>query len=65
MEQLRLFDTGERLQFDVDKRALRDRIDRIGDDIEKEVAILQRRYEVRDVNWFPVGVEFLIPEEER
>ena len=47
VEQLSLFDTGERLQFDVDKQALRDRIERIGDDIEKEVEILRRRYKVR------------------
>ena len=65
VEQLRLFDTGERQQFDVDVQALRDRIGRIGDDIDKEVEILQRRYEVRDVRWFPVGVEFLIPEDTR
>ena len=65
VEQLRLFDTGERQQFEADVRALRARIERIGDDIDKEVEILRRRYEVRDVNWFPVGVEFLIPGGER
>ena len=65
MEQLRLFDTDERRQFDADVRALRDRARRIGDDIDKEVEILRRRYEVRDVNWFPVAVEFLVPQGER
>ncbi len=65
VEQLRLFDTDERRQFDADVRALRDRARRIGDDIDKEVEILQRRYEVRDVNWFPVAVEFLVPRGER
>lgn len=65
VEQLRLFDTDERRQFDADVRALRDRARRIGDDIDAEVKILRRRYEVRDVNWFPVAVEFLVPQGER
>ena len=63
VEQLRLFDDGHR-QIQADIQALRDRAKRIDDDIEKEAAILQRRYKVRDVNWFPVAVEFLIPEEQ-
>ncbi len=63
--QLRLFDGEERKQFDADVRALRDRVQRIGDDIDSEVEILRRRYDVRDVKWFPVAVEFLIPREER
>ena len=61
VEQLRLFDTDERRQFDADVRALRNRAQRIEDDIDAEVESLRRRYEVRDVNWFPVAVEFLIP----
>jgi hypothetical protein len=60
-EQLRLFDTNEVRQFDADTNALRQRIDRIDDDIAAEVEILRRRYAVRDVNWFPVAVEILIP----
>ena len=51
-------------QIQADIQALRDRAERIGEDIEKEAKILQRRYEVRDVNWFPVAVEFLIPKEQ-
>ncbi|MYH72951.1 MAG: DEAD/DEAH box helicase [Acidimicrobiia bacterium] len=62
--QLSLFDGDERKQFDADVRALRDRIRRIDDDIEKEVGILRRRYEVRDVKGFAVAVEFLVPREE-
>ena len=62
VEQLRLFDDEGHRQVQADIQALRDRAERIGDDIEKEVKILRRRYEVRDVNWFPVAVEFLIPE---
>ena len=65
VEQLRLFDTDERQQFDADVRALRDRVQRIGADVDKEVEILRRRYAVRDVNWFPVAVEFLVPPGER
>ncbi|MCY3850320.1 MAG: helicase-related protein [Acidimicrobiaceae bacterium] len=61
VEQLRLFDTDERRQFDADMQALRSRIERIGDDVEAEVEVLRRRYAVRDVNWFPVAVEFLVP----
>ena len=61
VEQLRLFDDDGHRQIQADIQALRDRAERIGDDIEKEAEILQRRYEVRDVNWFPVAVEFLIP----
>ena len=65
VEQLRLFDTDERRQFDADVRALQDRVQRIGADADKEVEILRRRYAVRDVNWFPVAVEFLVPPGER
>ena len=62
VEQLRLFDTDERRQFDADVRALRHRIQRIGDDVDAEVEVLRRRYAVRDVNWFPVAVEYLVPQ---
>ena len=65
VEQLRLFDTDERRQFDTDVRALRDRVERIGADTDKEVEILRRRYAVRDVNWFPVAVEILVPPGEK
>ena len=63
-EQLRLFDDDERRQFEADVRALRERVERIGTDVEAEVEILRRRYAVRDVNWFPVAVEILVPEGE-
>ena len=63
--QLLLFDMDERRQFDADIRALRDRVQRIGDEADKEAEILQRRYAVRDVNWFPVAVEFLVPRGEK
>lgn len=65
VEQLRLFDTDERRQFDADVHALRERVARIGIDTEAEVEILRRRYAVRDVNWFPVAVEILVPRGEQ
>lgn len=61
VEQLRFFDTEERRQFDADVGALRDRVSQIDTDIDTEVRNLRRRYAVRDVNWFPVAVEFLVP----
>lgn len=61
VEQLRLFDIDERRQFDADVRALRERVARIAADADTEAAILHRRYAVRDVNWFPVAVEILVP----
>jgi ERCC4-related helicase len=64
VEQLRLFDNDERRQFDADVRALRERIERIDPDTESEVAILRSRYAVRDVHWFPVAVEILVPRSE-
>ena len=63
--QLQLFDTDERRQFDADMRALRDRVESIGADADKEVEILRRRYKVRDANWFPVAVEILVPSGEK
>ena len=61
VEQLRLFDDDERRRFDSDVKVLRERIGRIGIDVEKEVEILRSRYQVRDINWFPVAVELLVP----
>ena len=61
-EQLRLFlDDDERCRFGIDIDALRDRLGRIDDDVATEVEALQRRYDVRDVHWFPVAVEILVP----
>lgn len=63
--QLRLFNIDERRQFDADVRALRARADQLAADVDQEVEILRRRYAVRDVNWFPVAVELLVPNGER
>lgn len=64
-EQLRLFDPEERQRFETDIKALRDRVERIDDDIAAEIENLSRRYAVRDINWFPVAVELLVPDRER
>ncbi|MCY3785512.1 MAG: DISARM system SNF2-like helicase DrmD [bacterium] len=65
-EQLKLFLTDdERRRFDIDVYALRVRLDRIDGDIATEVGALEHRYDVRDVHWFPVAVEVLVPVGER
>ena len=63
--QLRLFNTEDHRQYQADMDALDRRAQKIGDDIDKEVEILRRRYEVRDVNCFPVAAELLVPLRER
>ena len=63
--QLRLFNSEEEAQFEADIKSLGHRVQRIGDDIDKEIDILRRRYEVRDVNCFPVAAELLVPLKER
>lgn len=60
-EQLRLFDAEEREQFEADIAALRRRIDQIDDDIATEIKNLEERYRVRDIHWFPVAVEVVVP----
>lgn len=61
--QLTLFDNDQDAydRFMVDIDALRDRLDRIDDDIDREVGNLAQRYEVRDIHWFPVAAEILVP----
>ena len=65
VEQLPLFDPEERQRFETDVAALRNRIERIDDDIAAEIQNLHQRYRVRDINWFPVAVELLVPDRER
>lgn len=60
-EQLRLFDAEEREQFEADVAALRRRIDQIDDDIATEIKNLEERYRVRDIHWFPVAIEVVVP----
>lgn len=65
VEQLPLFDPEERQRFETDVAALRNRIERIDNDIAAEIQNLHQRYRVRDINWFPVAVELLVPDRER
>ena len=65
VEQISFFDADENKQYQKDLAALRERVERIDDDIAAEVDILRRRYAVRDHNWFPVAIELLIPNGER
>ncbi len=64
-EQLPLFDPEERQRFETDITALRNRIERIDGDIAIEIENLHQRYQVRNIKWFPVAVELLVPARER
>ncbi|WP_422745601.1 DISARM system SNF2-like helicase DrmD [Micromonospora sp. WMMD754] len=62
-EQLALFDlsSDERMQLHRDREALRDRLDRVPDDIAQAREAVRRRYADPTPRFFPVAVEFLIP----
>ncbi|WP_433687055.1 DISARM system SNF2-like helicase DrmD [Micromonospora carbonacea] len=62
-EQLALFDltSDERMQLHRDREALRDRLDRIPDDIAQAREAVRRRYADPTPRFFPAAVEFLIP----
>ena len=58
-----LFDTGdEQAQFERNKVALHARLKEIPEEIEREVAALQKRYADPQPRMFPVAVTFLVPE---
>ncbi|MCY3968278.1 MAG: hypothetical protein OXE93_01755 [bacterium] len=59
--QLALFDHEESERFQADIAALRRRLDEIDDDIDTEINNLMARYKVRDIHWFPVAVEIVVP----
>ncbi len=56
-----MFDAEERERFQADIAALRRRLGEIDNDINREVANLIARYKVRDIHWFPVAVEIVVP----
>ena len=60
-EQLHLFDAEEKEQFEADIAALRRRIHQIDGDMSTEVKNLEARYKVREIHWFPVAVEIVVP----
>lgn len=61
-DQLSLFDVAEREQLHADREALHERLDSIPEQLETEVAALRHRYADPTERWFPVAVEFLVPE---
>ncbi len=60
--QLELFSTPEREQFERNKGALWDRLERIPEEIERETAAIRARYAKPTPRLFPVAVTYLIPE---
>ena len=60
-EQLDLFSSDERRQYDRDLDVLRRRLDSIPAEISAEQENLRRRHATRDVRSFPVAVTFLVP----
>jgi len=55
-------DAGDRRQVEADRRALRDRLDRIPDEIAAEQAAIARRYDEPRHRLFPAAVMLLVPE---
>ena len=52
----------EREQVDRNRAALRARLRQIPDEMEKEVELIQKRYDVPQPRTFPMAITFLIPE---
>jgi len=61
VEQLPLFSTTEREQFERDLSALEERAAHIDDEIVRERAAIQRRYADPQPRLFPVAVTYLVP----
>jgi hypothetical protein len=61
-EQLALFAPEEREQFQRDVDALRRRLEAIPDDIERETAVIRRRYADQEPRLFPAAITFLVPD---
>jgi hypothetical protein len=61
-EQLSLFTEPEREQSQRDLDALRRRMEEIPDEIEREVAAVQRRFSDPECHVFPAAVTLLVPE---
>jgi superfamily II DNA/RNA helicase len=60
--QLELFSTPEREQFERNKGALRERLESIPEEIERETEAIRARYADPTPRLFPVAVTYLIPE---
>ena len=60
--QLELWTTSEREQYNRNVQALRLRLRQIPEELEKEIAAIERRYAGAQPRLFPVAVTFLVPE---
>jgi len=63
--QQKLFNPDERRQFDRDVDALKQRLARIPEDIERETAAIRRRYADPAPRLFPATIALLVPESGR
>jgi superfamily II DNA/RNA helicase len=61
-QQLELFSTPEREQFERNRDALRARVKQIPEEIEKETAAVRARFADPQPRLFPVAVTYLVPE---
>jgi SNF2 family DNA or RNA helicase len=61
-QQLSLFTSSEREQYNRNVQALRLRLAQIPEEMEKEIAATRRRYADPQPRLFPVAVTFLVPE---
>jgi SNF2 family DNA or RNA helicase len=55
------FDPEERRQYQRDQEALRERLEEISDEIEKEVIAIRKLYANPQTHLFPVAVTYLVP----
>lgn len=60
-EQLELFSSEERTQFERNRDALAARAAAIPAEIEKETAAIRARFAAPQPRWFPAAVEFIVP----
>jgi hypothetical protein len=60
-EQLDLFSSAERSQYDRDRDSLRSRLDTIPAEIERETAIIRDRFANPTTRLFPLAVTCLVP----
>ncbi len=62
VEQLTLFSTPEREQFERNMNSLKARAEQIPREIEQETSLIRKRFENPSARLFPLAVTFLIPQ---
>jgi hypothetical protein len=62
VEQLTLFSTPEREQFERNMNSLKARAEQIPREIEQETSLILKRFENPSARLFPLAVTFLIPQ---